>query len=30
MVPEEGQGQFKAAQLRGLPKITEATLEAKL
>jgi energy-coupling factor transporter ATP-binding protein EcfA2 len=23
MVPEEGQGQFKASQLRGLPKITE-------
>jgi energy-coupling factor transporter ATP-binding protein EcfA2 len=28
MVPEEGQGQFKASQLRGLPKITEATLDA--
>jgi hypothetical protein len=28
MVPEEGQGQFKAAQLRGLPKITEETLDA--
>jgi hypothetical protein len=27
MLPEEGQGQFKASQLRGLPKITEATLE---
>lgn len=26
MLPEEGQGQFKASQLRGLPKITEATL----
>lgn len=28
MVPEEDQGQFKASQLRGLPKITEATLGA--
>ncbi len=27
MVPEEGQGQFKAAQLRGLPKISEASLD---
>lgn len=27
MLPEDGQGQFKASQLRGLPKITEATLE---
>lgn len=27
MLPEEGQGQFKAAQLRRLPKITEDQLE---
>jgi hypothetical protein len=27
MVPEEGEGQFKAAQLRGLPKITEASID---
>ncbi len=27
MVPEEGEGQFKAAQLRGLPKITEDELQ---
>jgi hypothetical protein len=26
MVPELGQGQFKASQLRGLPKVTEALL----
>jgi energy-coupling factor transporter ATP-binding protein EcfA2 len=30
MVPEEGQGQFKASQLRGLPKISEATLRPKI
>lgn len=29
MMPEEGQGQFKASQLRRLPKIAEATSEAE-